>query len=63
MTVNKSRTVSDKKHVVLYPLINLSIITAAILPYESISQSFLYCHMWHYNKYLVISLGWITHVW
>ena len=45
MIVNKSRTVSDKKHVVLYPLINLSIITAAIPPYESISQTFLYCHM------------------
>lgn len=45
MTVSNSRTVSDKKHVILYPLINLSIITAAIPPYESISQTFLYCHM------------------
>lgn len=45
MTVNKSRIVSDKKHAVLYPLINLSIITAAISPYEIISQTFLYCHM------------------
>ena len=63
MTVNKSRIVSDKKHAVLYTLINLSIITAAIPPYEIISQTFLYCHMWHYNRDLVISLCWITHVW
>lgn len=51
VTVNKSRIVSDERHAVLYPLI-----TSAIPPYESMSQAFLYCHMWHYNRYLVTTL-------
>lgn len=56
MNVTKSRIMSDKRHAVLYPLINLPIIIAAIPPYEIISQTLIYCQMWHCHKYLFTAL-------
>lgn len=56
VNVTKSRIVSDKRHAVLYPLINLSIILVAVLPFENISQTLIYCQMWHFHKYLFTAL-------